>query len=401
MDNTHTLNDLTHPILTTSNDNYHIDDGTLSVYHTNIHSLIHKLELLIKHLELFTKQPDIIVLTDTYLIDQTSANSFQIAGYAVIHKKDISIYYRTNMNVTTLELEISPSASTIIQIHDNQQKTNPIHTFIGIYRRPHTDKAEFLKNIQEAIDDILTKNPTTSITIIGDMNMDLLHLTPTQTFLVENGLYTTITTHTRIDPVFNTKSLIDHILTTRTSTKITAGTISPPLSDHLPIYTVFHKDPPRKKFENKKTLSLKRYEKHQEAIDFEIETKIKETLATHYPLTTSQELQLIQQAITTVIEKYERTPRPRRKQWCNLKLKRRIKKQHRLHKIRTSNPTPANIRRHANYRNRLRKDIILEKKKHVTRLLQVTKNNPKEQAKILKSLIPGKGQQRNSPTCLT
>ena len=203
-----------------------------------------------------------------------------------------------------------------------------------------------------------------------------------------------------MDPVHNTKTLIDHILTTRDTTRITAGTIAPPLADHLQTYAMFHKNPPRKKALLKPTLSLKRYEKLKETIDHEIEAKITESLTIHSPTTTSEELGLIQQAITSVIEKYERKPRPRRQKWCDPKFKRRIKRQHQLYEKRTKNPTPQNTNRHRAYRKSLRKDIILAKKEHITKLLEITKKDPKQQAKILKRLVTSKGQSRSSPTCI-
>jgi hypothetical protein len=50
----------------------------------------------------------------------------------------------------------------------------------------------------------------------------------------------------------------------------TAGTISPPLSDHLPIYTTFHNPTPQKIEKSHKTLSTIIYEQHKEGINNEI-----------------------------------------------------------------------------------------------------------------------------------
>jgi hypothetical protein len=100
-----------------------------------------------------------------------------------------------------------------------------------------------VKNLQKAVDTILTKTPTTSITIQGDINIDLLTLKTTDPFyffLLENNLNTTITTPTRYDPVHKTSTLIDVILTTLNETHTTSGTVSPPISDHLQTYVILH-----------------------------------------------------------------------------------------------------------------------------------------------------------------
>ena len=79
------------------------------------------------------------------------------------------------------------------------------------------------------------------------MNLDLLRQKCSLfNFLLENNLHTTITTPTRYDSRYDTSTLIDVTLTTLTETPVTAGTLSPPLSDHLPTLTIFMKNTPRK-----------------------------------------------------------------------------------------------------------------------------------------------------------
>jgi hypothetical protein len=99
------------------------------------------------------------------------------------------------MHVTFIENSSFPKAATIIlQIHKDNKKNNPIHTIINIYRRPRIDP-DFIPNMQLVIDNIYKKSPTTSITIHGDVNINLLNLKqPFYNFLLENSLYTTITT---------------------------------------------------------------------------------------------------------------------------------------------------------------------------------------------------------------
>jgi hypothetical protein len=64
-------------------------------------------------------------------------------------------------------------------------------------------------------------------------------------------------------------------------------------------------------------------------------------------------------------------------------------------------PTPKNIKTHTQYRNKLNKMIKVAKKTHLAEQLEKTKRNPKQQAKILKTMIPSKSKPRTSPTTIT
>ena len=84
------------------------------------------------------------------------------------------------------------------------------------------------------IDRIRARTLRTTIDIQGDMNINLLNLTPalaTTSTLASHGLHTTITTPTRYNHEHNTATLIDWNITT-SDANITAGTVSLPLADH-------------------------------------------------------------------------------------------------------------------------------------------------------------------------
>jgi hypothetical protein len=380
---------------------------SLSLYSTNIHSLpchYHELEA---HLKLFNHPPDIIALPDNYLDKTVNPNSYDLKamGYDHQHNTDISIYYNTNLFTTLLDHPPNPLIATnIIQIHNTKQCTNPIHTIIAIYLRPDRKSIAAIDSLQTTIDNILTEHPQTTITIIGDLNYNLLRLTPLlhlHKFLLHNNLHTTITTPTRYDDTHNTATSIDVILTTRTATNVTAGTISPAFTDHLPIYAIFHQPPHRQQQKAPKTLSIRRYEKNKDIITADIRTAVTETINQSTPTTTtSQHFHNIQLAIQQIIETHERTPKPRRKPWCTPQIKRQIRKQHKLHKRRVTHPTPENIQRHAHSRTRVKAIIRQAKREHIQDQIESSQNNPKEQARVLKSVIPGRAQSRTSPTLL-
>ena len=170
------------------------------------------------------------------------------------------------------------------------------------------------------------------------------------------------------------------------------------MSDHLGIYAVLHKPIPRHQQQQQKTLSKTRYQKHKAQILQTIKSKIE---SAQPATTTDQQFSNIQKSIQQAIEKHEKKPKPRRKPWCDPKLKRQIRKQHRLHQRMIRNPTLHNKTTHAAFRNRLRRNIRKAKRDHLKKLLEQTKNDPKKQARILKSVIPSKQQNRAPPTTIT
>jgi hypothetical protein len=403
-ENRETLHNITHPLLTTRLDNLDIPNNTLSLYHTNIHSLSHKFLLLTEHLGRLKTTPDIITLSDNYLNQDTHPNCYRLDAYAHKHVTDVSVYYKENMHVTLIDDIPTPNAATIImQVHATEQKTNPIHTIISIYRRPHPDP-DFITNLQATIDTITTRHPTTTITIQGDININLLKLTSQHKFthfIIENNLHTTITTPTRYNTIHESATLIDVVLT-QAATHITSGTISPPLSDHLPTYAIIHNPPPRKQKQKQATLSKRRYEKNKDKILSDIKsaiTRAQTTIDADAPAT--EHFHLIQQTIQQIIRQHECIPNPRRKPWCTPRLRRQIRKQHELHKRRQNSPTPHNIHTHARYRNALNKSIKQQKKLYLTEQLRNTKHLPRQQTKILQTVMPSKIRNRTSPTTIT
>ena len=224
---------MVHPRLETKLNNLDIPNNSTSLYHTNIRSLPKHYDELLIHLQLFKRTPDIITPTDTYLKDNidTDPANYPIPGYTTTHKKDVTVYIKTNIKTTKIDdITIPRVQTTIIQIHASK----PTHTIINIYSRPNNiSETELIKGLQHMIDEITTRDPTTNITILGDLNTDILNLTRQfYHFLVENNLHTTIITPTRHDPVhIDTATAIDVTLTTITSVNITAGTILPPINN--------------------------------------------------------------------------------------------------------------------------------------------------------------------------
>jgi hypothetical protein len=132
-----------------------------------------------------------------------------------------------------------------------------------------------------------------------------------------------------------------------------------------------------------------------------IQTITQEANKMHEFTATNKHFQNIQLSIKKTIEQHEKTPKPRRKPWCDTDIKRQIKKQHKLHQTYINNPTTDNQKKHKEQQQNLKKKIQETKRKHATQKMEQANNDPKEQAKILNSMLNFKSNSRTSPTTLT
>jgi hypothetical protein len=107
------------------------------------------------------------------------------------------VYYKHNLYTTLLNtIEIPQVATCILQIHETKQKTSPVHTIINIYRRPK-HMPDFNKDLQNAIDSILSTSPRTDITIQGDIHQPIQHTTKPTTHPKQSTLPQEIATTLR------------------------------------------------------------------------------------------------------------------------------------------------------------------------------------------------------------
>ena len=190
-------------------------------------------------------------------------------------------------------------------------------------------------------------------------------------------------------------------MTTMTHTPVTAGTYSSPISDHLPIYAIFHTPTKRRPKNKTKTLSRARYSKQKSKILTTIKQNI--TAANNNSpadSTTDSKIRAVQQAIKRAVEQYQVAPKPRRQPWCTPKFRRQIQKQHTLHQRAITQPTRHNITAHTQFKNKLQKKIKQAKKQQlVAELDQARKtNNAKQLQQTLEKATGRKNTTRTSPT---
>eukprot|EP00733_Pompholyxophrys_punicea_P000178 Pompholyxophrys_punicea_v1_NODE_29_length_5159_cov_28.459444.p1 type:complete len:946 gc:universal NODE_29_length_5159_cov_28.459444:3022-185(-) len=114
---------------------------------------------------------------------------------------------------------------------------------IAVYRSPSFNLHEFVASLSDLLGRIAGKY---SILIVGDINIDLLSLSPTHDYsslLIDFSLYSLTVFPTRLS--LRSSTLIDHILTDNTSFEAKSGTITPEFADHRASFAVLYGTTPQ------------------------------------------------------------------------------------------------------------------------------------------------------------
>ena len=93
-------------------------------------------------------------------------------------------------------------------------------------------------------------------------------------------------------------------------TDTAAGTIAPQLSDHLPIYTIFHTSPPRQESTQPKSLSNQKYQKNKTIINQALRETIKNQ---PHELPINEKFAKLIHNLQTTIESFHEKPKTNRK----------------------------------------------------------------------------------------
>ena len=213
----------------------------LGVLHLNIRSLL-KPERL-DHLKILIHQadPDILVLTETWLKKSTSDSEISLSGFNLFRQDragkggGVAIYVKTHFPVTILHAAAIPSSFEIIALKINIGSNDSI-TVLGVYRPPSADALALDKLAQ-----LMAKFSTSEILVLGDINLNWRTQVSDKLKDICNSLNLTqlINEFTRPNKKDISRStLIDLILCNREDKITAAGVFEQGISDHCPIACV-------------------------------------------------------------------------------------------------------------------------------------------------------------------
>ena len=231
------------------NNSFETDDNKiLSILHFNIRSIGKNGDEMILLLESLSKQPDIIVLTESFL-DSNNMTTTKLDGYNDFHvvrgedkRGGVSIFVRNHLDADNIE-EFSYIDSEIEICTVSLKMKTTTYTISGIYRPryKHHKVKEFTKKLSSILKhETFKKNKTV---LIGDFNINLLEHNEHR----ETGEYLNKMQSINYIPLISRptrfpegqqngqESLLDHIYTNFIHQSI-SGILHYKITDHLPIF---------------------------------------------------------------------------------------------------------------------------------------------------------------------
>ena len=233
---------------------FHKNNDDLFMIHFNIRSLQKHIETLNNFLSQLAKQPDIIALSETKLRDGCILGNINLHGYkfnyvdSLTNAGGVGLYikdcfqFSVNANV---QCELSVAETSWIDITLNNSSV----VIAVVYRHPGSgagDITRFNDSMQKMLDTANKKKRP--FYIMGDFNIDLLKISNNETIrqyantLLRSMCKCLIDLPTRVTTI--SKTLIDHIYSNDTKSRINSGILVTDISDHFPVFAIISKMKP-------------------------------------------------------------------------------------------------------------------------------------------------------------
>ena len=388
-------------------------DGTFSIIHFNCRSLNKNFDNIKDYLEKFNKF-SVIAFSETWMSDKKELN-VEMEGYDLFKSNrnsnraagGVALYVSTDLNCSgvksatnnienimeclTIELTIEKSKNILISC---------------VYRNPDSCMDTFTNELDKMFCHL---NNNKVHLVCGDLNVDLLNphgkskITAFVDSMYSNSLFPVITKPTRITK--NTATLIDNIFINNIESRITAGLLINDISDHLPIFAIFHHLLKKETGSINNTYHLSRLRTHN-AI-----TALKEDLSRQLwneVYETNDPNKSYESFLSIILELYNKhcplrkTPnkliKRQEKPWITKGIENACKKKNMLYKIFLKQRTEEAEARYKTYKNKLINIIRLNKKSHYHRQLEHHKGNIKATWNTLNNIIKKGACKGDLPT---
>lgn len=143
----------------------------------NINSMKNKITDIAQFI--LSTHTDILCIGETKLISTDLETQLEIPGFELIRKDrgknrggGLAIYYRTGLQVKVPESTIRLKSCEYLEIDISISRRKKAK-LIAIYRPPNAKLREFLESFDNNLNALTTKNPSTPIIIMGDLNIDI------------------------------------------------------------------------------------------------------------------------------------------------------------------------------------------------------------------------------------
>ena len=403
-----------HEILDLKNILLHKSPNDISIIHMNAVSLGKKLETIEELVHELTVSPDIICISETKLKDekmdfqmpfvQIPNYSLEIdnsptnaGGTAMYINNDIEYKLRKDLNfgVTKCEMNFIEIMNVNSNVTDKDKKhkkqDKPI---IGvIYRHPKNDLEAFLESFQEKLDPIVSKSKP--IHLFGDININddpelrNYQVDSYRNFLMSFGCVNLINKPTRHE----SKTVLDHIVTSVEVDKIKAGILRFHISDHLPTFAIVNVSKKvTKKSENK--IYKRLFDPNKKDIFLE---DLKKKIESNRNINTENPnsrfdafIKIIESAIDHHFPLRKLSKRQQKhynKPWITKEIQKEIKEKHKMFSEYTKAPTAKKYEEFKKFRNNLDRKLKKAERTYTQTNLEKNSNNTKKTWKILNNTL--------------
>lgn len=230
--NTNTFKDLL------TNASYSVDKS-LSIYHLNAQSLKNKMEHIEGEIETLSHKFDFLAFTETWFSCQEDV--IPLAGYENVSQfrvnkrgGGVSLFIKRRLHFDVL--------NNYSLVTDNFEVVTIRYYNIAImvvYRPPHSDVDVFFQFVEPFLE--FTSQQKMHVVLLGDLNIDIMNVNPTQIRLMEMmlsyGCDNIIDAPTRIS--CQSETLLDVCFTDFSPCNTNSGVFSSGISDHLPFFALF------------------------------------------------------------------------------------------------------------------------------------------------------------------
>lgn len=382
--------------ITQYNNEFSAKNG-LKLFHSNIRSISKNFNELLVLLKLFVHAFDIIILTETFHIQDLKP--FEISGYSIVYSKgnfnknDGVVVYIKDGIAYECEVISLGEISTLQIILSLQDHTICI---TALYRLHPTSPVDFNKHLRRYLNEMKLKVDYSII--VGDININILDQKDfTQEYLnimTEQGYVSQVNKYTRVDG--ERKSCIDHIFT-KTALNQNQNVFTPiilreQITDHYPL--ILHVNV-RCEINKNKTQKVKyfiNYNSLRQTLEGETwnEVYCSDNIDNTAKLFISKLQYLV--ANNTYSSKINKTNKPR-KEWVTDSLVKSIQTKNELHRRSKQNPDNPEVSKvYRDYKSKLTKLIKIAKFQYYNKQIDKFANSTKGLYNIVQRLCGTKIQ---------
>lgn len=362
------------------------NNSEFSCISLNVRSMRTNWNAFVLYVDDFLSSIDVIMLCEINITKEEN-HLYEIEGYnrEFFNRSNsggggVAVYIKNDV----LYEKVERMTNLYENISLNVKRGNFEASIISIYRPPKSNVNCFIRELSEHVDAVGARR---NLIVMGDVNINIKDENNTYvcdylSMIASKGLHNSIFSYTRVDPVRNTKTLIDHNFLRVKNAEIKSAVVELYISDHYALYCGV----------NPNTITQKKTDKERQILSHIVAQKINDFNWDELNLFTdvNEFYQHFKQTINTLVTSSTvlKKKRSTEHSWITTELKNDCKERDRLYRRYKNNRQNEDYHREYKLcRNELNKKIARTKACFYKQKFQECKNNPKETWKLVNSLL--------------